>query len=103
MPFGLQASAADDRGGLSWATQSLMLAAYPFHWLVPGGFRTSGAFKLCMAGETGRDCQVLASTNVSGTNWLPLRVMEATSGTWRLLDPDAADHARRFHRAEQLP
>jgi len=26
----------------------------PLHWIISGGFRTNGAFKLCMAGETGR-------------------------------------------------
>ena len=73
------------------------------HWIISGGFRTNGAFKLCMAGETGRVYQVLGSTNLGATNWVPLGVMENTNGIWRFLDSSATNHAYQFYRVEQLP
>jgi hypothetical protein len=97
------ARADDNAGGTSWATQAVTLAAYPLHWIISGGFRTNGVFKLCMAGETGRFYQVLGSTNLGATNWLPIGVMENTNGIWRFSDTGATNHAYQFYRVEQLP
>ena len=75
----------------------------PLHWLVVGGFRANGAFKLCIAGEAGRDYQLLASTNLNSTNWIPIGLMESTNGIWRLLDGGASTNRWRFYRAELVP
>ena len=79
------------------------MVSCPLHWPLAGGFRTNGAFKLCMAGEAGRDYQLLASTDLNSTNWMPLGIMESTNGIWRLLDTGAVSNGWRFYRAEQLP
>ena len=97
------ARADDNAGGTSWATQTVTLVAYPLHWIISGGFRTNGAFKLCMAGETNRSYQILASTNLGATNWLPVGVMESTNGIWRFLDTGASNQPYQFYRVEQLP
>ena len=96
------AVAQDDQGGTTWATQEVAVVSCPLHWLVAGGFHTNGAFKLCMAGEAGRDYQLLASTDLNTTNWIPLGIMESTNGICRLLDGGAATNQWRFYRAEQL-
>ena len=75
----------------------------PLHWLVAGGFRTNGAFKLCMLGQAGSNYQVLASTDLNTTNWIPLGLMEPTNGIWRLLDAGAFTNGWRFYLAEQVP
>jgi hypothetical protein len=75
----------------------------PLHGIISGGFRTNGAFKLCMAGETGRSYQVFTSTNLGATNWVVIGVMESTNGIWRFLDTGASNQPFRFYRAEQLP
>lgn len=79
------------------------MLSWPLHWLVPGGFRTNGAFKLCMLGETNRSCELQASTNLSATNWVVIGVMENTNGIWRFLDTGAGNQPWRFYRAEQVP
>ena len=97
------AVAQDGRGGTTWATEEVAVVSCPLHWLVAGGFRTNGAFKLCMLGETGRDYQLLASTNLNTTNWTPIGIMESTNGIWRLLDGGASTNHWRFYRAERVP
>jgi len=97
------AQAQDDKGDGRSATQTLALVAHPLHVLTAGGFRTNGAFKLCIVGETNHDYQVLASTNLSTTNWVIIGVMEPTNGIWRFLDTGASNQPFRFYRAEQLP
>ncbi len=97
------ARAQDDQGGTTWATQEVAVVSCPLHWLVAGGFRTNGAFKLCMAGEAGSNYQLLASTDLNSTNWIPLGLMEPTNGIWRLLDAGAFTNGWRFYRAEQVP
>ena len=47
-----------------------------------GAFRTNEAFKLCMAGEAGSNYQLLASTDLNSTNWLPLGLMDPTNGIY---------------------
>ncbi|MBI3853909.1 MAG: hypothetical protein HY298_27095 [Verrucomicrobia bacterium] len=84
-------------------TRMTTQAAYPLHWIISGGFRTNRVFKLCMAGETSRSYQVLASMNLAATNWLPIGVIESTNGIWRFLDTGASNQPLRFYRAEQLP
>ena len=84
-------------------TQPVTLVTYPLHWLLPAGFRTNGAFKLCMLRETGRAYQVLACGDLNATNWLPIGVMESTNGIWRFWDAGVANQAWRFYRAQQLP
>ena len=85
------------------ATQTVALVSQPLHVLT-GGFRTNGlpaggqgAFKLCMCGETGHVYQVLASTNLSTTNWVVIGAMEGTNGGWRFLDMGATNRPRRFY------
>src|SRR5439155_10046003 len=95
--------ADDNAGGTTWATQQVTLVAYPLHWIISGGFRTNGAFKLCVAGETGRVYQVLGSTNLGANTWFPVGVMENTNEIWRFLDTGASNQSFRFYRAEQLP
>jgi len=96
------ARADDNAGGTSLATQAVTLVTQPLHVLT-AGFRTNGVFKLCMLGEPGRDYQLLASTNLSTTNWMVIGVMESTNGVWRMLDGGATNHAWRFYRAVQVP
>jgi hypothetical protein len=97
------AIAQDDLGGTTWATQEVAVMSWPLHWIIPAGFRTNGAFKLCMLGEAGRSYQVLGSDDLSPTNWVVIGFMEATNGIWRHWDTGAMNHARRFYRAEQVP
>jgi hypothetical protein len=97
------ARAQDNQGGTTWATQEVAVLSWPLHWLLPAGLRTNGAFKLCMLGETGRDYQLLGSTNLGATNWLPIGVMESTNGIWRFFDTGATNHPYRFYRVEQMP
>ena len=101
--YSFTARAQDDQGGTTWATQSVVLVTYPLHVLNLGGFRTNGAFKLCLLGETGKDYQVFANTNLSTTNWIPIGVMESTNGIWWYFDTDATNHLHRYYRAQQLP
>jgi hypothetical protein len=56
-----------------------------------------------MAGDTGWNYQVLASTDLNPTNWIPLGLMDPTNGIWRLLDTSAFTNGWRFYRVEQLP
>lgn len=100
--YAFTARASDDRGGTTWATQQVTLATYPLHWLIAGGFRTNGVFKLCMQGETNQNYQVLVSDDLNSTNWFPIGIMESTNGTWRFLDTRATNHTRRFYHAEQV-
>jgi hypothetical protein len=97
------AIAQDDLGGTTWATQEVTVLSWPMHWIIPAGFQTNGAFKLCMLGEAGRSYQVLGSDDLNPTNWGVIGFMEATNGIWRFWDTGAMNHARRFYRAEQLP
>lgn len=101
--YAFTARAQDNQGGTTWATQEVAVVSWPLHWLLPGGLRSNGAFKLCMFGEAGCGYQVLASDDLRSTNWVAVGVMEATNGVWRLLDSDATNHAWRFYRAVQLP
>ena len=84
------------------APQTVALVSQPLHGLT-GGLRTNGVFKLCMCGETGRVYQVLASTNLSATNWTVMGVMESTNGAGRYWDSGASTNRKSFYRAEQLP
>ena len=95
------ARAQENQGGTTWATQWVALVTQPLHVLT-AGFRTNGAFKLCLSGEPGRTYQLQANTNLS-TNWVVIGVMESTNGIWRMLDSGASNHAWRFYRAVQLP
>ena len=79
------------------------MVSCPLQWLVAGGFRAKGAFKLCLAGEAGSNYQLWASTYLNSTNWNPLGLMDPTNGIWRLLDTGACTNHWRFYRAEQLP
>jgi hypothetical protein len=102
-PYLFTAEASDDRGGVTWSTQAVTLVSYPLHWIISGGFRTNGTFKICMSGETNQTYQVLAGDDLSGTNWVPIGVMEGTNGSWQFWDTGAAIHRRRFYRVQQLP
>jgi len=98
------AQAIDDQGGKSWATQTVSLTTSPLHVLQLGGKRTNGVFKFCMAGETGSNYMVLATTNVAEvqTNWTPLGLMENTNGIWRYYDNGTmTNRPYRFYRAWQ--
>ena len=101
--YSFTARAQDNQGGTTWATQSVAVLSWSLHRLMPAGLRTNGAFKLCMLGETGRDYQLLANTNLGMTNWSVIGVMENTNGTWRLFDDGAATNHWRYYRAEQVP
>ena len=96
------AQAQDNQGGTTWATQEVALITQPLHVLT-AGFRTNGAFKLCLSGEPGRTYQLQANTNLSTTNWVVIGVMESTNGVWRLLDGSASTNRLRFYRAVQVP
>ena len=66
-------------------------------------FQTNRAFKLCMTGEAGTNYEILASTNIAGTNWTVLGVMQNTNGIWRYSDVTATNSPSRVYRARQLP
>ena len=74
----------------------------PLHIINPIGIVTNGAFKICMLGQAGKDYNVLASTNLTTTNWVTIGTMEATNGGWRFLDTNAPNFKRRYYRARQL-
>ena len=67
------AQAIDDQGGKS-RDQTVSLTTFPLHVLQLGGKRPNGVFKFCMAGETGSNYMVLATTNIAepSANWTPL-------------------------------
>jgi DNA-binding NarL/FixJ family response regulator len=93
----------DDKGGTAVVTQAVMVVTCPLNVLNLGGFQANGAFKICMLGRTGSNYQLLASTDLSSTNWDAIGVMEFTNGIWRYLDYDATTHVSRYYRAKQLP
>ena len=80
-----------------WATTLPLLA------LDPVGFQTNRAFKLCMTGEVGASYEIQANTNLVGTNWTVLGVMQNTNGIWRYSDVTASNSTYRAYRARQLP
>ena len=98
------AQAIDDQGGKSYATQTVSLTTFPLHVLQLGGKRPNGVFKFCMAGETGSNYMVLATTNIAepSANWTPLGLMENTNGIWRYYDNGTmTNRPYRFYRALQ--
>ena len=95
------AEATDDRGGIGSASEQVLLTNLPLHTLMLGGFRGNQVFKICMVGEFGRDYDILATTNLSATNWTNLGLMETTNGVWRFFDSGATNFPRRFYEARQ--
>jgi hypothetical protein len=104
VPTSLQfvARAVDDRGGSRSVTQAIHTVTGPLHNLLLGGVRTN-TFKICMLGEMGRSYDVLASTNLTTTNWLFIGTMEHTNGIWRYFDTQVTNHSKRYYRARQVP
>lgn len=96
-------SATDDRSGQSVSNHPIHLATLPLHVLTMGGKRTND-FKLCMAGETGSNYLLFATTNLNEpfSNWVELGLMEHTNGIWRYLDRGTlTNRPHRFYRAGQ--
>jgi hypothetical protein len=46
---------------------------------------------------------MLATDDLSTSNWLVLGTMENTNGIWRFSDATATSSVHRFYRARQLP
>jgi hypothetical protein len=95
--------ATDNKGASGGTNVTVHLATLPTLVLDGVGFQTNRAFKLCMLGEVGTNYQVLASDDLTTTNWLVLGTMENTNGIWRFSDATTANSAHRFYRARQLP
>jgi hypothetical protein len=95
---------ATDEKGASGATNVIVtIAPLPALALYPVGFQTNRAFKLCMSGEEGTNYEVQASSDLAGSNWAVLGVMQNTNGIWRYSDLTATNAALRFYRTRQLP
>jgi hypothetical protein len=97
------AVATDNNGAQGTTNATVAITTLPVRTLDARGFQTSLAFKLLMLGDAGTNYQVLASTNLAGTNWTLLGTMESTNGIWRYFDTTATNFALRFYRAKQLP
>jgi hypothetical protein len=95
--------ATDNKGASGGTNITVQLGTLPTLVLDEIGFQTNRAFKLCMIGETGTNYQVLASDDLSPSNWLVLGTMENTNGIWRYSDTTATNSAHRYYRARQLP
>jgi hypothetical protein len=99
----LTGRATDNEGAIGSTNLAITVVTLPGRVLDPIGFQTNHAFKLCLAGEAGTNYTLLASTNLSQTNWIPLGVMEQTNGIWRFLDASATNQPVRFYRAQPWP
>jgi fibronectin-binding autotransporter adhesin len=95
--------ATDNKGASGGTNVTVHLATLPTLVLDGVGFQTNRAFKLCMLGETGTNYQVLASDDLTASNWLVLGTMENTNGIWRFSDATSTNSTHRFYRARQLP
>jgi len=95
--------ATDNKGASGGTNVTVHLATLPTLVLDAVGFQTNRAFKLCMLGEVGTNYQVLATDDLSTSNWLVLGTMENTNGIWRFSDATATSSVHRFYRARQLP
>jgi hypothetical protein len=94
------ATATDDRGGSRSLTQTLDLVTRPLEVLMLGGVRSNTTFKICMLGFDGTNYTLLASTNLTTTNWVNLGAMEQTNGIWRYFDANTiTNRPARYYRA----
>ena len=97
------AIATDDKGASGATNVTVSVTTLPLLTLDPVGFQTNRAFKLCMTGEVGASYEIQANTNLVGTNWTVLGVMQNTNGIWRYSDVTASNSTYRAYRARQLP
>jgi hypothetical protein len=95
--------ATDNKGASGGTNVTVHLGTLPTLVLDAVGFQTNRAFKLCMAGETGTNYEVIANDDLTASNWVALGTMENTNGIWRFNDSAAANSEHRFYRAQQLP
>jgi len=99
----LTALATDNQGAMGATNVIVSVTTLPLLVLDPIGFQTNRAFKLCMSGETGTNYQMLASDDLSQTNWTVLGPMQSSNGIWRFFDATATNSTHRAYRARQLP
>ena len=102
-PSTLTAKAYDDKGALRQTNINVDFYTLPVHVLNLGGKLTNGGFRFCMLGEPGRMYEIHGNTNLLGTNWNFLGIMESTNGVWRFTDTNTAGLNQRYYRAHQLP
>jgi hypothetical protein len=99
-PAALAIRATDDRGGTSTNTLAMAFITAPEEVITPCGFQPDRTFKMCMLGRPGASYQMLASTNVQTSNWIPIGILENTNGIHRYVDSNATNYVRRYYRAE---
>ena len=99
----ITAQATDNNGAMGATNVTGTVSTRPLLVLDPIGLQTNRAFKLCMAGATGTNYQMLASDDLAKTNWTALGTMQNTNGIWRYSDTTATNSAHRYYRARQVP
>jgi photosystem II stability/assembly factor-like uncharacterized protein len=107
--FTVTAVATDNRGATAVSNPIKVTTIHPpLHTLIPAGFMDrapDAGFKLCMTGETGRQYEVYAHTNVVApfATWEYLGLMSEFDRLFSYLDRGATNLPYRFYRAKQVP
>jgi len=69
-----------------------------------GGVFDSGTRQVCLVSPRWTEFEMLATTNLAGTNWPSIGIVTNFNGIMPFLDTDAAQYSMRFYRGrEQTP